>query len=182
MLNILKKELNFSIITSLVYIVLGGIIIFNPQTTLNIVGKIISVLAIVYGIIISIINIANLKEEGNLSFGILLIIMGVALLIYPNSLSILLSLGISIWVISSSVSRIKFAILIKEVKDVNWVGILVSAIITLIIGIAFIFTPLSTAVEVTIISGILMIAYALFDIFEVVSVKRNINKIEKVLE
>lgn len=182
MLNILKKELNFSIITSLVYIVLGGIIIFNPVTTLNIVGKIISILAIIYGIIISIINIANLKEEGNLSFGILLIIMGVALLIYPNSLSILLSLGISIWVISSSVSRIKFAILIKEVKDVNWVGILVSAIITLIIGIAFIFTPLSTAVEVTIISGILMIAYALFDIFEVVSVKRNINKIEKVLE
>ena len=182
MLKTLKKELNFSIIASLIYIVIGIVIVSNPETTLSIVGRIVAGLAIVYGTIISIINIANLKEEGDLSFGILLIVMGIALLIFPNSLNILFSLGVGIWFITSSVSRIKFAILIKEVKDVNWKIILVSAIITLILGICFIFTPLSTAVIVTTISGLLMVVYAIFDIFQVIFIKMNIKKIENTLE
>ena len=182
MLKVLKKELNISIIASLVYIVIGIIVVSNPGTTLSIVGMAVAVLAIIYGVIITIISIANMKEEGNLGFGILLIIIGIALLIYPNSLSILLSLGISIWFITSSVSRIKFAVSIKEVKDVNWKIILISSIITLIIGISFIFTPLSTAVAVTIISGISMVVYAVFDIFEVIFIKINIKKIENGLE
>lgn len=182
MLKIIRKELNISIITSIVYIILGIIIISNPEATLNIVSISISALAIIYGIIITIINISNIREEGNLIFGILLIVMGIALLIYPSSLGILISLGIGIWFIASSVNRIKFAVLLKDIEELNWLVILISAILTLIIGISFIFTPLASAVTLTTISGVLMIIYSAFDIFEIIFIKKNIKIIEKALE
>ena len=181
-LKIIKKELNISIISSIIYIILGIIIVLNPETTLNIVSTTISVLAIIYGMIMTIINIANIREEGNLIFGILLVVMGIALLIYPNSLNVLISLGIGIWFISSSVSRIKFAVLLKDIKELNWLIVLISAIITLLIGISFIFTPLSSAVALTTASAILMIVYSIIDIFEILFIKKNIKIIEKVLE
>jgi len=182
MLEIMKKELNVSIIASIIYIILGFVIISNPQTALNIVSYTISISAIIYGIVITVINIANLKEEGNLLFGILLMVMGIALLIYPNSLNVLISLGIGIWFIASSVSRIKFATLLKDVQGINWIIILISAVITLMIGISFIFSPLASAVTLTTISGILMIAYSICDIFEIIFIKRNISDIEKALK
>lgn len=182
MLSIIKKELNMSIIASIIYAILGIIIVTNPETTLNIVSIVISISAIIYGIIVTIINIANIKEERNLIFGILLIVLGIALLIYPNSLTVLISLGVGIWFISNSISRIKLAILLKDVEELNWLIILVSAIITLLIGISFIFTPLISAITVTIISGILMVVYSIVDIFEIIFIKKNINVIQKVLE
>ena len=102
MLEIRKKELNLSIVVSIIYAILGFIIVANPVTTLNIVSYTVSISAIIYGIVITIINVANFKEEGNLLFGILLLVMGIALLIYPSSLNILISLGIGIWFIASS--------------------------------------------------------------------------------
>lgn len=182
MLEIMKKELNVSIIASIIYVILGFIIVSNPQTALNIVSYTISISAIIYGIVITVINIANLKEEGNLIFGILLIVMGIALLIYPSSLNVLISLGIGIWFIASSVSRIKFATLLKDVQGINWIIILVSAVITLMIGVSFIFAPLASAVTLTTISGILMIVYSICDIFEIIFIKRNISEIEKALK
>ena len=182
MLDIIKKELNISIIASVVYIILGIIIVSNPEATLNIVSITISIVAIIYGLILTIINITNLKEEGNLMFGILLIVIGIALLIYPNSLNVLISLGIGIWFIASSINRIKFAVILKDTKEFNWLVILISAIITLIIGISFIFAPLASAITLTAISGILMIVYSVCDIFEIVFIKKNIKTIEKILE
>ena len=182
MLNIIKKELNVSIITSIIYIILGIVVIANPETTLTIISKAIAILAIIYGIVVTIINIANLKNEGSLLFGILLIVMGIALLIYPNSLSVLISLGIGIWFISSSVNRIKFAVLLKDIKELNWLIVLISAIITLLIGISFVFTPLASAVMVAIISGILMVIYSIIDIFEIIFIKRNMKVIEQKLK
>ena len=182
MIDIIKKELNISILSSVIYIILGIIIISNPETTLNIVSTSISVLAIIYGGAITIINITKLEKEGNLIFGILLVVMGIALLIYPNSLNILISLGVGIWFISSSVSRIKLAVMLKDVKEINWLIILITSIITLLIGISFIFTPLTSAVALAIVTGILMIAYSICDIFEIIFIKKNIETIQKALK
>ena len=182
MLKILKKELNISIITSIIYIILGIVVMCNPETTLDVVGKTIAILSILHGIAIAFINITNLREENTLVFGIISIVMGVILLAYPSSLSILISLGIGIWYIASSVTRIKFAVLLKDVKEVNWILILLGSILTLIIGISFIFTPLSSAVALTTVSGIMMIVYSVIDIFEIIFIKKHIKAIEKVLE
>lgn len=182
MQNIIKKELNMSIIASILYAILGIIIIVNPVTTLNIVSIVISIAAIVYGIIISIINITDIKEESNLTFGILLVILGIALLIYPSSLTVLISLGVGIWFISNSVSRIKLAILLKNAKESAWLIILCSAIITLLVGISFIFTPLISAISITIANGILMVIYSIVDIFGIIFIKKNIDKIQKTIE
>ena len=179
MIKILKRELNISIVTSIIYIILGIFVVANPAITMKVASTTFSIMAIVYGVIISIINIADIKEEGNLSYGILLIVVGVALLIYPNSLEILVSLGLGIWFISNSISRIKLAVLLKDVKEVNWLLILFSAIIALLIGISFIFLPLASAVTLTMVSGILMIIYSIFDIIQIIIIKKNIVAIEK---
>mgnify|MGYP002857755769 CR=1 FL=1 len=182
MLKVFKKELNFSLISSIIYIILGIVIISNPEETLSIVGKTVAILSIVYGSITTIINIVNIKQESSLLFGIFTIVMGIALLIYPNTLSILLSLGLGIWFIASSVTRLKFAVFLKDVREMNWLIVLAGSLITLIIGISFIFTPLASAVTLTTVSGIMMIVYSLIDIFEIIFIKRNIKAIEKVLQ
>lgn len=182
MLGIVKKELNISIVASLFYVILGIIIIAFPEQALTVVSKIVAIFAIIYGIVVTIINIANIKEGRNLLLGVLLIVMGTALIIYPSSLNVLISLGIGIWFISISVSRIRFSTFLREVEEINWLVVLISSIITLIIGISFVFAPLASAVALTTISGILMIFYSLIDIFEVIFIKKNIEAIEKVIE
>lgn len=182
MLKILKRELNVSVITSIVYVILGIVIVSNPETTINIVGTVIAALAILYGVIISIISIANIKEESSLVFGVILVVLGIALLIYPSSLSILISLGIGIWYITSSVTRIKYTVLFKDIPEINWKFLLVGAIITLVIGITFIFAPLASAVALTAFSGIMMIIYSIIDIIEVILIKKNMKEIENVWE
>ena len=124
MLKLFKKELNISMLSSLIYIVLGIVIISKPEETMSIVGKSVAILAIVYGVINTIINIVNIKEESSLLFGVFTIVMGIALLIYPNTLGILLSLGIGIWFIASSVTRLKFAVLLTltTVSGVMMIG------------------------------------------------------------
>ena len=181
MFDIVKKELNVSIVSSIIYIILGIVIVLNPEQTLKSIGIAIAWFSIIFGIIFTIINITKLKKEGSLLFGIILIVIGIALLIYPNSLNLLISLGVGIWFISSSVSRIKVAIMLKNAKEINWLIILIPAIITLTVGLAFVFAPLASAVTLAIITGVLMIVYALIDIFEIVFMKKNIKEIEKVL-
>lgn len=182
MLDILKKELNISIITSIVYIILGIVIISNPELTISIVGKTIAILSILCGIILTIINLTNIHEESSLIFGIFTLVMGIALLIYPNSLSILISLGLGIWFISSSVTRLKLAIVIKNAPEINWSIILMSSIITLMIGISFIFAPLASAVALTTVSGIMMVIYSIIDLFEIFFIKQHIDAIENALK
>lgn len=182
MLRIIKNELSLSIITSIVYFILGIIIIINPGLTIGMISTMISILSIIYGITISIINIVDIKSSENLVLGILLILLGVILLIYPVSLSILISLSIGIWFISSSVNRIKIAILLKGVEGFNWLMVLFSAIITLLVGMTFIFSPLVSAITLTIFGGILMMVYSACNIFEIIIIKKNIKTIEKALE
>lgn len=182
MLEIIKKELNVSIISSLIYIILGIVIIASPAAMLNIVSVSIAVLTIITGAIITIINLVNIKEEGNLLLGTLLIVLGIALIIYPTSLNLLISLGIGIWFISTSVNRIKIAVLFRGAKSINWLVILITAIITFCIGVSFIFTPLTSAVALTTLAGILMIAYSVCDIFEILFIKKNMEALESILE
>ena len=181
MLKVLKKELNISIITSIIYIILGIVVISNPEATINVVGKTIAILLMLHGIAIAFLSIRNLREENTLVFGIISIVMGVILLAYPSSLSILVSLGIGIWYIASSVTRIKFAVLFKDVPEMNWILVLIGAILTLIIGISFVFTPLSSAIALTTVSGIMMIVYSVIDILEIIFIKKHIKEIEKTL-
>lgn len=181
MIDIIKKELNVSVIASIIYIILGIIIVLNPAETLKDLGIIIACFIIISGVAITIINITKLRIARNLLFGILLIVMGIALLVHPNSLSLLLSLGVGIWFIASSVSRIELAIMLKDVKGINWLLILIPAIITLLIGISFIFAPLASAVALAIVTGTFMIVYGVFDIFEILCIKKNIKTIEKAL-
>lgn len=179
MLDIIKKELNVSIISSIIYIILGIVIIFNPITALRTISIIIAVLSMIYGVILAAINITDLKKGGSPILGIILVFVGIALLMYPNSLSILISLVVGFLFISSSINRIKLAIMVKGNKEVNWLVILILAIITLLIGISFVFTPLASAVTLAIVSGILMITYSIFDIIEIIFIKKNIKAIQK---
>lgn len=178
MLNLFKKELNISLIASIIYIVIGIVVIARPEATLSIVSKTIALLLILYGIVLTVISIRDIKEENTLIFGVLAIVMGIALLIYPNSLSILISLGLGIWFISSSVTRMKFSVLVRDITEMNWLIILISSIITLIIGISFVFMPLASAVALTKVSGIMMIVYSVIDLFEIIIIKMHIKSIE----
>lgn len=181
MFDIIKKELNISILSSIIYIILGIIIVLNPEEALEGMSIVIAALLIAFGIMFIVINFKYLKRDGNILCGILLIVMGIALAIYPKSLNVLISLGVGTWFIAVSISRIKVATWLREITEVNWLMILIPAIFTLLIGIVFIFAPLTSAVTLAIITGSLMIVYSLCDLFEVLYIKKNIRSVQKAL-
>lgn len=178
MISNLKKELNVSIIASIAYILFGIVVLANPEITLGALGMTLGIFSVIYGIVLSIIGIANIREENSLIIGILLIILGITLLVYPNSLSILISIGVGLWYIVSSVAKIKFSVFLKEIPGTNWLLILIGSILTLFLGITFIFTPQISAVALTQVTGILMIVYSIIDIIEIITVKKHISEIE----
>lgn len=181
MLKNLKNELNISIFSSIIYIILGIIIIANPVTTLAVVGYMLAIFSIVIGIAMIIINIGRIKEENNLLLGVLLLLMGTILLIYPGSFGVYISLVVGVWYIASSVTKIKLYANLKDVPGVNFILILIGSILTLILGVMFICTPLLSAVTLTMVSGIMMIIYAIIDIIEVITIKKHLKEIEKAI-
>jgi uncharacterized membrane protein HdeD (DUF308 family) len=182
MFKVIKKELNFSIVTSVIFVVLGMLLMFYPDRILGNVAFVIAILALAYGFIITAINFSELSSGGNPMLGVLLIISGIALLMYPKSLGVLVAMVVGIWFISDSVNRIKIAVILRDAKEPSWLLLFLVSVVSLIAGITFIFAPLESAIALTMLVGALMVFYSLFDIFGSVLIRRNFDAIEKALE
>ena len=164
--NFLKKAGWTSILTSIILAILGLIMIFNPDTTMQFISTILGIIFIVIGII----KIANyFISRGNstlfandISWGLVAVILGLVTIVYSSTIESIFRIMIGIWIIYSGFTRFSLSFKLKEVNDKVWAFMLVLAVLMVIGGLYVTFYP--GALIVTL--GVIILIYAVMDLIE----------------
>lgn len=182
MLKKFIRFINYSILSSLLFIILGLFIIIFPQTSLSLFSYCVAVMGIILGIYLVILDITS-KDRfltiDTMFQRILLLVLGIILLIYPDTISKLIPIVLGIWFILSGVNKIRISTLLRGIDNSSFIITLLSAILSVVCGFIFIVNPLTSSSVITIISGLTIIVYAMSNMVDTIIFKKHLNNISK---
>ena len=178
--KILKKSGYSTLLTSLVAVAIGIVLVLYPDASFSVFSKVLGIALIS----ISIIKIIEyVVQKGNedffnngLIFGLMGILFGVVIIIKQDLLQNIINLLIGCWIIYSSLMRFTFAIRLKTLQSKAWIPMLIIAVAILVCGISIVF--IQDLFIKTI--GFIIIAYAIMDIIESITLILNIGKLQRI--
>lgn len=173
----LKKAGWTSILTSLVLAVIGIVMIYNPQTTMQFISTILGIFFIVMGII-KLINYFVTKGNSSLftndiAWGIISIIIGLVVIVYSSTIENIFRIMIGIWIIYSGFTRLNLSFKLRSVSQKVWTFVLILSVLMIIGGLYVTFYP--GALIVTL--GVIILIYSIMDIIEGFIFMRNIKEL-----
>lgn len=175
--KILKKSGWTSILESVIFAILGVILICKPEGTVKAISIILGLIFVVIGItkIMAYISTKGKNDFYNydLVYGIMAIVIGIVAMTCGNTIIEMFRIIIGIWIIYSSLIRFNTSLKLKTLKSSVWIYSLILAIVMFICGLYI--TMNSGAVVVTI--GIIMVLYSAIDIIENVIFMKNVKDI-----
>ena len=180
----MKKSMNrtlwISIISSIIFILLGVILVSHPETSLVIMSYTVCILLGANGVYQLIMGYTNtsLSLFDGFSGGILSIILGLLILIKPDTLSIVIPIAIGLWFIISSSYKLRIALILRSINESIWLLLFVMAILMMVCGVILIFNPVSGMVAITRMIGILIMIYSAIDIVEALMIKKNMKLLD----
>lgn len=175
--KIFKKRGWLSILESIVFAILGLILIWHPEETVRVISYIIGIAFIALGIykVFNYISSKGKYDFYNYDFlyGLMAIIIGIVIIAYSWAIGSVFRIVIGIWIIYSSFMRIGLAMKLKNQGFSVWVYSLILALAMLILGLVI--TLNQGAIIQTI--GVLMIISSVIDIAEDIIFMRNVKEI-----
>jgi len=164
----IKRFEKRTIISSIIMILVSILLIAKPETMLNTVVTVFGIGMLLDGIFSIVLYIATDKEQkvysNALAEGILGILISILILIKKDFVISIIPILVGIWIIIKSITKIQLSLNVKTVDEKSW--ILLSALITLVIGIIIIVNPFDTMVSVVMFAGILLLVTGVIDIVE----------------
>ena len=167
--NLFKKMMLPSILSSIVFMILGIIIFMNPEVTLEIIAKVIGFMILGLGIIGIFQYIANRNEASfklNLLYVLTTVILGGIAIYNYKIVSSILPIVLGIWICFDSFIKLRMSIGIKNMEINNWKYPCVMSILSLAIGIFLLFNPFTGAVVMMKVAAICIVVYSVIDIIQ----------------
>ena len=168
-----------SIITSLAFTVLGIIIVYNPNTTFQIISYVLGAILIAYGVL-KVIEYFKVKGSYDLYnyelvYGIIACLLGIVVIVCSGMIEAILRILIGIWIVYSGAMRLGLAMKLQKLDADNkiWVPVLLIALAKLICGLYIIAVPGTVMITI----GIIMVIYGIMDIIEEVIFMKNVKDI-----
>lgn len=183
MLEEFKKVFQFSILISILFILLGICLFLFPETIISMISYILGGIILVSGVI-SIIRYFTRKERitmfaFDLIYGVFSIIFGVIMITNPTALATVIPFVLGIWVIINSIVKMRYSFRLKDYNQSAWLSTFVISIVMLLWGFILLFNPFEGALVITQVIGLFIIVYAMLDLVEVSLLKKNFNNIVK---
>lgn len=180
MIKRFNRFMNSSILLSALFMIIGIVFILLPKESLTTVSYVISFLLIIYGIFLFTMDCkyGNLLFIDNFANGILSVIFGIIILMYPKFLASIIPIVLGILFIISSLFKIRVSISLKGETE-YWLISLLLSILSIVCGIILIINPFESAVTVTLLMGIILVIYSVTDMLDMIIFKKNINDIAK---
>ena len=179
MIKKINKFVDLSIIASIIFTIIGLCLIIFPDVSLNIMSYVIGGLFLIFGIYLFTINYNSLILTDMIFFGVMMVLLGVILIVYPELIEQLIPIVLGIWFITDSIVKIRISLSLKDYDDTPWVLTLVLSIISMLCGVVFILHPLASSEVITTFIGALIMIYALSDIIDMFMFKKHINDVIK---
>lgn len=181
MIKKLNKLLTSSIIISLLFLIIGLIIIIYPENSIKVLSILLAIFLIINGLYLIIIG-ADIRNIFFIDFfptGILSLLLGILMILYPNTLSIIIPITLGIWFIWISIFKLRLSISLKNIDEPAWILTIITSILSIICGLILIFNPISSSIAITMFTGAIIIIYAISDLIDMIVFKKNVNKIVK---
>ena len=179
MIKKINKFVDLSIVASIIFTIIGLCLIIFPDVSLNIMSYVIGGLFLIFGIYLFTINYNSLILTDMIFFGVMMVLLGVILIVYPKLIAQLIPIVLGIWFITDSIVKIRISLSLKDYDDTPWVLTLVLSIISMLCGVVFILHPLASSEVITTFIGALIMIYALSDIIDMFMFKKYINDVIK---
>ena len=177
--ELLKKSGWISIVESLIFAIIGIMLVYNPTMIMSIIAYIIGGVIIVAG---TIKIIKYVQEKGNsdlynyeLIYGIMAIVIGLVIIIYRSFITQILGIIVGMWIIYSSIVRFSSSLKLKSLNNNLWIYAVAVSIIMFIGGLSI---ALSSGVIIYEVIGAIMIIYAVLDIAESIVFIKNVDKVK----
>lgn len=177
--KIFKRTGWTSLLTSLVFAILGILLITNPERSTKVVSLIVGILFIIVGLY-KLVDYCLTRGKYNfynydIAYGIIAIILGIITIVYKSQIETIFRVLIGIWIVYTGIIRLSLSFKLKLVESPTWICSLLISIVMIVCGLYTIFV--SNAIVVTI--GIVILIYSILDMIEDIIFLSNIKKLEK---
>lgn len=180
MLKRINSYIYLSMLLSVICIIFGIVCIINPSISFEFITIMVTSIFIVNGLLLLIVSYkSNFIFMDTFPYGILSFIIGIILLIYPNSLKIILPIMVGIWFMVSGLFHLKLSYLIKEESVIYMIVTIMISIISVICGFVLIKNPLESVNILAITLGITLLLHSISNIVDLVIAKKYRNRIVK---
>lgn len=175
--KVLKKTGVTSLVTSIIFAILGIILIANPEGTIKFIAIILGVLFGLVGLY-KIVNYIENKGKydfynNDIAYGVIAIVLGIVTICYSTQIGAIFRIIIGLWIVYSAILRINLSIKLKTIASNVWIYSLIIALIMAFCGIFIIYN--SGAVIVTL--GIVVVIYSVLDAIESIMFLNNVSKL-----
>ena len=155
---------------SILMIILGAVLLIFPDTSLSLIRWGLSLGLILIGIWMIITDITRRSVlsmfSGSIG-GVLSLVMGVVIILYPRILDII-PIILGVWMIVSSSLSLRLTTSLRSSTSSSYFVSLVSNIVAILCGIVLILNPTDSSVALIALIGVMVIIYAastLIDLF-----------------
>lgn len=184
--NLMKSFFRSSIVTSILLMILGGLLVFESEATIISISYIIGGILIALGLVAILRYIRNAKKitgsELDILYGIVTIILGALVISHPKALVSIIPIVLGIFIVANSSTKIQYAFELKRDNNSLWVMTMIVAVVSAICGVVLIFNPFKGAKMITQIVGIFIILYSILDVVSTLTIRRNVITIQNVIE
>ena len=175
-----SKINNMNILSSIIFIIIGTVLLFNPEGVLKVVSYLICALFIIMGIA-KIVNYFTDKKDENkyfrddLVYGIVMILIGIFALFATGFLAAMFRIIVALWIIYSGVLRMIYTFKFKAYGNNMWVVNLILSIAIIACGSYILF---NTGILIATI-GVFILIYAMTDLVESIIFAKNIKRLDE---
>lgn len=167
------------IVISALLCALGILLILFPKFSSAALGIICGILLILFGIIKLIgyfsKDLYRLAFQYDLTFGILMIVLGTVMLMHPGTLMNFISITLGLSILADSLFKVQIAFDSKKFGISRWWVILLSAVIAGIFGAILLFRPGDGGRMLSIFAGIAILAEGILNFSTIITAVKIID-------
>lgn len=171
------KILKTSLVSWLVFIILGIFLILKAELTLRIISYVVG-----GTLLLAIIPLAKQlfgKETNYMNLGfisqVFMVVAGLIIILNTEFMASIIPILIGILMLVNGISKLQFAYLLKTSNVKNWVFTLVLSIFILVGGILFLTNPFRGAVAITKLIGVFMVIYSVVDMIDFLIIHKEMQ-------
>ncbi|MBS0010917.1 MAG: DUF308 domain-containing protein [Bacteroidales bacterium] len=159
--RMINRGWGWEVLKGLIALALAVMIFLNPADALVAIATYLGALAIIMGLVIIIMSLYKKSGFWQLFFGqgIIYALIGLLIIIYPELSASLLIFLIGLFITILGIIQLSSWLRLREVMPARSL-LLLTAVISILVGVTLLFNPFEGAVLATIIMGIYAVLYA----------------------
>ena len=180
--NVYNRMIIYSLLTSILAILVGLTLMFLPSVSNKIVGIIMGVVILIFGInaVYKYFHRDGAKIYSlNIVFGVLYSILGVVIILYAFSVMEFVRVCLGIFIIINGATKINYGVWLKKGNEDSWLVTLVTGIFLVIIGIMLVFNPFAS-LTLTQLCGAFLIIVGILNVSDTILFKKRAKEIMEI--